>query len=505
MTIPTLNIEEIATQENLPQVSRSSRTQACRPSMPTPLQVPSLYACDARNGTQDSHPLTEKGNANRMFDLHGPGLRYIHDNRSWLTWKGGRWTWDTDGATVLTLALNLSSAIYNEGNNHPSDAILFAKWGHKSESRHVASAAVKILSYSAHIRLESTSLDANGFLVGLDKGRQVVDLRSGIVRNAVQSDYITKSMKVERLGDKAKATQWLRFLEQIFDSDKSLIDWIHRFCGYVLTGSTCEQILLFCYGNGANGKSVFIELLKYVLGDYACVIAPETLADAKRRAGSATPELANLIGKRLAMCSETEENTGLAESFVKSLISGDSMPVRQLYAQQSQFTPTCKLIMAGNHKPVVRGNDNGIWRRIRLVPFNKTFTKKEKDPFLLDKLKEEAPHILAWMIDGCIKWQKEGLANIPLVIDQATNEYRNDQDIVNRWLGECTDRKADHEETTKDLYASYRAWCDANGMPPVSSTVFGRRLREKGFTWRKSNSNNYWRGVELLSPACSPV
>lgn len=501
MTPEMYNPESFVDQKVSIQAPRLEQAQPGEGRAVNPFQAPALYVCDARDGTEDSHPLTEYGNAERLFHLHGARLRYVHDARSWLIWEAGRWRWDAEGTTLRSLAVGLPDIIYEEGKGHLADAKHFARWARKAQSQTIVKATVKFLSDFEPLRLASTSIDASEFLIGFDQGRQVADLLNGAIRTASESDYVTKSMSIQVLGDKAKATHWCQFLGQIFESDEELIDWIHRFCGYILTGSTQEQVFLFCYGEGANGKSVFIELLKHVLGDYACVIAPETLADAKRRAGSATPDLAALIGTRLAVCSETEENTGLAESLVKSLVGGDTMPVRELHARQGQFRPAFKLVMAGNHKPVVRGNDNGIWRRIRLIPFNKTFSREERDPFLLDKLKKEAPHILAWMIDGCVRWQSHGLADTPEAIDQATNEYRSDQDLINRWLDECTDRRPDLEENVTELHSSYHNWCVANKLRPVSIVVFGRRLGEKGFTSRNSNSKRLWRGLALIPPA----
>lgn len=227
------------------------------------------------------------------------------------------------------------------------------------------------------------------------------------------------------------------------------------------------------------------------------IVSSETLADSKRQAGAATPDLAALIGSRLVLSSETEDNTALAEALVKSLVSGDSIAVRHLYAAPVQFTPNFKLVMAGNHKPIVRGNDNGIWRRIRLVPFNRTFAPEERDPHLLATLQGEASHILAWMVAGCIEWQQQGLAVTPTAISAATDEYREDQDITGRWLEECTIRDPHGEATTGDLYASYSQWCLDNGLRPASTVVLGRRLSERGYIGRKSGSKRLWRGLAL--------
>jgi P4 family phage/plasmid primase-like protien len=289
----------------------------------------------------------------------------------------------------------------------------------------------------------------------------------------------------------------MQFLEQIFDNDRALIDWLQRFCGYLLTGSTQEQMFLFCYGLGANGKSVFIKVLEHILGDYSRAIASETLSESKRQAGGATPDLAALIGARLVLCSETEDNTALAESLVKSLVSGDSMAVRQLYAAPVQFTPNFKLVMAGNHKPIVRGNDYGLWRRVRLVPFNRTFSPEERDPHLLAKLKAEIPHILAWMVAGCIAWQRQGLTDTPAAIRQATDAYQVDQDLTGRWLDECTVSLPHGETASGDLYANYKAWSLDNGLRPASAVALGRRLSERGYIVRQSHGKRLWCGLTL--------
>lgn len=247
----------------------------------------------------------------------------------------------------------------------------------------------------------------------------------------------------------------------------------------------------------ANGKSVFIEVLKHVMADYSRAIASETLSESKRQGGGETPDLAALIGARLVLCSETEDNTALAESLVKSLVSGDIMAVRQLYAAPVQFTPNFKLVMAGNHKPIVRGNDNGIWRRVRLVPFNRTFGPDELDPHLLAKLRAETPHILAWMVAGCIKWQQQGLADTPVTIWQATDAYQVDQDLTGTWLSECTSSNAHGDTSSCDLYANYKAWSIDNGLRPASAIALGRRLSERGYMVRQSHGKRLWCGLAL--------
>nr|WP_314622902.1 phage/plasmid primase, P4 family [uncultured Noviherbaspirillum sp.] len=450
-----------------------------------PFAAPTLPKCDARDGTSDTRALSELGNAQRMLDAHGHCLQYVPDKKLWIVWKAGAWQWDS-GAGVRVLVAGLPTAIYAEGVKHINDAEHFAKWARKSQEQRSIAATVSILSDFPSIRLPLAHIDSDHFTVGFDQARQVVNLCNGATRAATASDYITKSLSPAAVGNASKAVRWVQFLEQVFNGDGQLIEWLQRFTGYLLTGSTQEQIFLFCFGHGANGKSVFIEVLKHIMGDYGRAIASETLSEAKRQAGGATPDLAALIGARLVLCSETEDNTAFAESLVKNLVSGDSMAVRELYSAPVQFKPNFKLVMAGNHKPVVRGNDNGIWRRVRLVPFNRTFSDDDRDPHLLSVLKDEAPHILAWMIAGCINWHCRGLADTPATIRLATEAYKVDQDLTGRWLEECTVASAHDKVTSSDLYANYQTWSVANGLKPASSTALGRRLDERGYGGGKS-------------------
>lgn len=456
--------------------------------------VPALpgKVLDARDGTENTRPLTQVGNALRMLDRMGERLKYVEDAKKWLVWDGLTWQWDSDGATVRTLATDLPAAIYNEGNLHLAEAESFAYWARQSQNAKNIKASVSILQDRPEIRLPLASIDADHFAVGIDNARQVVDLRTGQARPAAPSDYITKSLNVAEIGSAEKAVRWKAFLEQVFQGDLELIDWIQRFCGYLLTGSTREQFFLFCYGHGANGKSVFIETLKYIMGDYGRAIAPETLTATKRQAGAATPDLVPLAGARLAMCTETEDNTNMAESLVKGLVSGDSMVVRDNYRSSFEFTPLLKLVMIGNHQPRINGTDQGIWRRVRLVPFNQTFAPEKRDPQLLAKLKDEAPHILAWMLDGCKDWQDRGLQDRPKAIEEATDAYREDQDVLGSWLSECTEESS-VETPFADLYASYKAWCIDNGLIAASAKVLGRRLKERRYETRKSNNKLLYR------------
>ena len=484
-------------------VRPDSRNAIVAPAMP--FEVPSLPVCDVRDGTKDTRPLTELGNAQRLFDGHGVNLRYVPGLNAWLVWDGAAWRWDFDSALACALAARLPHAIYHEGSGFIGTADFLdvaghiAKWARKSASRYTAEAAVKLLSTFPQMRVQLEAIDADPYLVGLDGARQVIDLRTGTMRAATRDDFVTKSLGVNRVGDADRACRWLKFLNEVFAGDGKLIGWFKRFAGYALTGSTQEHAFLFCHGVGNNGKGVLMLLLKHIMGAYAKAIPAETLTDTKRHAGAATPDLADLIGARLGLCAETPMHMPLAEALVKGLVAGDTMAVRRLHCSPVQFVPQIKLCMSGNHKPAISGTDYGMWRRVRLIPFNRVFVPAERDPQLLDTLKGEAAHIVAWMVEGCVEWQQHGLGDTPDVVSAATQAYRTDQDVMGMWLDECT--VASNSETTSgELYASYKAWCLNKGERLPSQSVMGRRLSERGYSHRASNGLHLWQGLSLREP-----
>lgn len=497
----TGDFNDLHAVESSEAVRKQLKTCAvANPPRPSTFAAPSLPTADARDGTASTRPLTELGNAWRLFDTYNGRVKYVHNAQAWIFWDDTAWRWDT-GAGVRTLAATLPDAIYAEGTRFIKDAQHFGRWSRKSQEKRTIDASISLLSDMASIRVPLALIDASPLVAGLRQAQQVIDLSTGCTRAAKPNDYVTKTLGVDSVGDATKAVRWIQFLEQIFNGDGELIDWIQRFCGYLLTGSTEEQFFLFCFGHGANGKSVFIEVLKHIMGDYSRALASETLSESRRQAGSATPDLAALIGARLAICSETEDNTAMAEVLIKSLVSGDSMSVRQLYAAPVEFKPHFKLVMAGNHKPIVRGNDHGIWRRVRLVPFNRTFSPSERDPHLLATLKDEGAHIVAWMLQGCAAWQQQGLADTPKAVSEATDDYREDQDLTGRWLEERTTRSNHSETASSALYEDYKQWSLDNGLKPASNVSLGRRLAERGFEPIKATAGKrVWRGLMLAEP-----
>lgn len=270
-------------------------------------------------------------------------------------------------------------------------------------------------------------LDRDPWLLNVKNG--TVDLRTGELRPHKRDDLITKIVPVE-YDSEASCPTWLAFLNRIMDGNERLIAFLQRAAGYSLTASTQEQCFFLLYGTGANGKSVFLTTLLAVMGDYGIQAAPDLLL---AKSGESHPtEVADLFGARLVVATETEAGRRLAENLVKQHTSGDRLKARFMRQDFFEFEATFKIWLATNNKPIVKGTDYAIWRRIKLIPFTVTIPPEERDKSLPAKLRQELHGILAWAVQICLEWQKYGL-NEPQEVTAATCAYRDEQDILGSW------------------------------------------------------------------------
>lgn len=295
--------------------------------------------------------------------------------------------------------------------------------------------------------------------------------------------------------------EWDRFLERVTGENQQLVSFLQRAVGYSLSGDTSEQCLFFLYGEGANGKSTFLNTFKTLLNDYARQANSETFM-VKDRNGGASPELARLRGARLVVTTEIEDGQRLAESLIKQITGQDPITVRQLYCEPFEYIPSFKVWIAANHKPEIRGQDLAIWRRINLVPFTVTIPENERDKDLPEKLNRELPGILAWAIEGFRLWKEKGLA-APGEVKIATEEYRHDMDYVAQWIEERC--KCDQEQTALAavLYGDYALWAERARVPRISQNKFGRMLSQKGFT-KKATPSRSWEGIGIKNHHLAP-
>lgn len=439
--------------------------------------------------------LTDAGNAELLIHLHGHELRYDHPRERWLLWNGTRWRPDADGHVPrLTLEaarhrLRLASEIEDKDRRKA-----VVKWATKSENIARQRAALDWAKSLKPIADDGEGWDSDPWLLGVPNG--VTDLRTGQLIEAKPEQQITKQAMARHDHD-ADCPRFKNFLEQIFQKDAELIDFVHRAVGYSLTGSTREQVLFICYGTGANGKSTLLNILRYVLGDYAANTPFSTFEDLQSQ--SSTNDVAALVGKRLVTSSETRERTRLNEARVKALTGGDPITARFLYREYFTFTPQFKTWLAVNHKPRVSDDSVGFWRRVRLIPFDAQFSGDDADPNLYEKLQLEAEGILNWAIQGCALWQSHGLEP-PDSISHATAAYREEQDVFGQFISDCCVEGPELWADFGDLYEAYSRWAEENGLRAMPKSPFGIKLSERGYSKGRTSTTRYYKGIGLRVP-----
>jgi putative DNA primase/helicase len=441
------------------------------------------------------YPDNDSDRAARFAERFGADLRYVACWKSWLIWEGTRWVRDAEGA-VIRKAQEMPRVFLEE-------AAAIENFNEARKAANAASRAGDAAKLKAMVELAGSALgvaatprifDSDPHLLGVKNG--VIDLRTGEFQNARKEDHLTKQTGTEYVAD-AVCPQWELFLNQIFGGDESLVSFVQRAIGYTLSGLTTEQVLFFLYGTGRNGKSTMTETLYAMLGDYA-QHAPAALFVADRHGKEPEAEIARLCGARFVVGSEIEEGAKFAESRVKDLTGQDTLTGRFLYGSPFDFKPTHKLWIFGNHKPDVSGNDLGIWRRMRLVPFEVQIEEGKIDRDLPAKLLAELPGILNWSIDGYLRWKKEGKLIVPGRIISATEEYRNEEDELGEFIEEmCI--TGDHQKISRnELHWAYLEWARGRGTRvPMKPKAFAKRLRSRGGIGEGKSGDRYWFGLTL--------
>jgi len=440
--------------------------------------------------------LTDTGNADRFTTKWHQNIRYVPEWRRWLIWDGTRWV--VDGAQqIVELAKTSAREILIEaGSVADHDAQLaLTKHAISSQKLERLRAMIKLAESVPELVVRAKDLDKDPMLLNVRNG--TLDLRTGQLRPADQKDYITRQSPLAFDPD-AKCPTFREFLSSITAGDQELVDYIQRVMGYCLTGETSEQCLFFFYGAGANGKSTLLNVIKELLGPEYSKQTPAESLMVKTKGGGASNDIARLEGARVTLSNEVEEGSRLAESMVKQLTGSDPITSRFLYAEFFEYIPQFKLIIAGNHRPVIRGADDGIWRRLQLVPFLVTFSGAKKDPKLAGKLRAELPGILNFALEGCLKWQSGGLQPPPAILD-AVSEYKSEMDLLGQWVAENCVVGPEHKAQASMAYADYRSWATANGYQPLSANSFGRRLGEK-YTRKKTSQSAYYLGLRTNYP-----
>ena len=393
-------------------------------------------------------------------------LRYVAAWHRWLQWDGLCWRFDETRQTFsLARELCRGAAV----------TIFFPSQANTIASAKTRAAVVSLASEDRRLAATVEQWDADPWLLNTPGG--VIDLRSGACRPARPEDYMTKSTAVAP-NSECPTPLWSEFLDRVTDGDKKLQEFLARMCGYGLTGLIIEHALFFLYGRGANGKGVFMNTISSIAADYARAAPIETFTDSK--SDRHPTELAMLRGARIVTATETEEGRRWAESKIKMLTGGDIISARFMRQDFFEYYPQFKLIISGNHKPALRSVDEAIRRRINLIPWSVVIPPEERDRELTNKLKAERPGILAWMIAGCMEWQRIGLAP-PAAVTEATEEYLAAEDAFAGWLDENVTLEANAWTRTKDLFASWKEWAERTGGYVGSMKRLAENLKNRGF------------------------
>lgn len=450
-------------------------------------------------GIEHDDGRTEMANARRLAKAYRRILRYVTTWAKYLVWDGKRFYVDSTNGAVQRLAKEIVDGLWvdimtlaNSGNFETRELEKFISFAKASAKRNGIQATIDLARSEPGMPISHERLDRNPMLFNVSNG--IIDLTAGKVRGHDPADLQTKLAPVV-FNPAAQCPIWLSVLNRIMGGRQELVGYLQRASGLSLTGNVSEHVLFLCYGTGANGKSLFLNTLAAMMGPDYAMKAPADLLLAKHGESHPT-EMASLFGMRMVSCIESDDGRRFAEARVKELTGGDPVTARRMREDFWTFNPTHKLWMAANHKPIVKGNDHGIWRRMRLIPFTVTIPDAEQDKALPEKLRAELPGILNWAIQGCLEWQRGGLQDPDCVL-AATAEYRGEQDVIGQFLQDKCQQGEALEATASKLYLTYKGWAEQQGEKPISQRRFGTIMTERGFE-RFRNNGIWYRGLDTI-------
>ncbi len=443
--------------------------------------------------------LGDKQNGELFARVYCGKFLYVWQLDQWFRWNGIIWE-ECSGGEVEAAAKQISTAIANK-------ALEALKTGDESgNSRRLFSHALKaqnnqqIKSMIALARSEPNMSEKK--VDSLNKDTHLLAVKNGVVNlktaTLIQSDpemLITRQCNANYLTN-AHCPQWLTFLDEVFEGKQEVIDTVQRLLGYTFTGNITEEIMVICYGFGANGKSVMSNVIQYVAGSYAKTGSPSLLKARGDDDSSPRSDIAGLAGYRYISLNEMQSGDRLDEQVVKLLAGREAISARPLYKEHITYKPSGKVWLKTNHKPVVKEDDDGIWRRLVVIPFARKFSETERDPNLEEKLIQEADGILRWVIQGANKWYQDGLGICP-TIKQESASYRTESDLLGHFLEEKIEFATEAREIESDVYYFYSTWCRANGTNPLSKIRLTQKLKERGVRQKPSNGKRYYLGIRL--------
>lgn len=416
---------------------------------------------------------SDTGNGERFAQRMRDVVRFCVGEDRWYLWDGSRWRRD-ELNRVLVLTKEIVRDLYVEAATlAAAERDRHEAWAQTSQSAGRREAMLRIAAAEPGIAITPDDLDADPWLLGVRNG--VVDLRTQTLRPSDPADLLTRRAEVD-FDPSAECPLWLKHVGFVTNGDAALAAWLRRAIGYTLTGLTSEQQLFFLWGTGANGKSTLLDVLLMMLGSYG-IVGDENLLTST--SGHPT-QLADLRGARLIVCDETDREKKLAEQRIK-MMTGKQIKARFMRQDFFTYTPRFKLWISGNHKPEIRGGDDGIWRRLKLVPFTAKLTPDTKVLGYEEILRQELSGILNWALTGLADWVKLGQLGGAEAVDAATLEYRDEEDPTGQWLDDCCVREPEASVEFASLFESWSWWAHKRGFEVGNTTRFGRDLTARGF------------------------
>lgn len=446
-----------------------------------------------------ARPLTEFGNAERMLDLYAKELMYVPELGSWYCWTGIYWRKASD-VEIEFRAKQTIMQLPREAEHNGNSAEFFAFCAISQAARMVRN-MVQLATSDPRVMVPVSELDKHSHLIGVRNG--VVDLTTGHLMPADPAHRITKVCGCD-YSPGARAPLFEQTIRDVFNDDPEMVDYFWRSIGYAAMGRPTEDILYIPFGNGANGKSTVLGTIRRAFGGYAkAADASSFISESKGgSAGGAREDLIRLKGARFVYVNEPDENGELREGAVKSMTGGDAIPARGVYSKDSvEIIPSWVVFMPTNHKPIIKGSDNGIWRRIILLPFTRDFDGDKtvvKDPKREEKLISELTGVLNWIVQGAIRYQQNGLV-APRTVAAAREQYRTQMDLLAEWLEECCDIGPEFKEESKRLWLSWEQFAKNRGIIQYvkSSIALGRRLDARFSAIKGSGGARLRSGIRL--------
>ena len=443
----------------------------------------------------------DQGRGLRMRDQFATVLKFNAVDKKWFFFNGSYWQEDIGNQRVELAAERVANSIKKEkpelsfSTKTDEDKAMNEWYRFQKDSRSHMAKMHMIDEFKKYVIVKHGEFDKEDMLLNTESG--YVDLSSGELHDH-DIDKKFSHQTVAEYSDNVDAPLWEKFLNQIFNNDEELIHYVQKAIGYSFTGSVDEQCLFILNGRGRNGKSVFSNVVSDVAGNYAKQMNVQTIVAKKNQSGSANSDIARLEGARIVTSSELNEGDRFDESLVKQLTGGDKILARFLYGSEFEYKPKFKIWMATNHLPIIRGTDDGIWRRIKIIPFNIQIPKEKVDKKLEYKLKAEYTGILNWIVQGAIMWQQEGLED-PEAVTKVIEAYRAEMDPLDAFLEECCTTGQNYSIKAREMYDAYHEWAKESEEYKMSLNKFGREMSKK-LLRVKRRDGWYYVGLKLKEP-----